>query len=73
MANIPPDDALTGPVVRGDAVTVGKHLKGLKPYPSAGAVYRALSVAAVEIAERRGVDQEKIAALRATITAIGRT
>jgi len=73
MAITAPDDALTGPVVRGDAVTVGKHLKGLKPYPSAAAVYRALSVAAVEIAERRGVDQEKLAALRATITATGRT
>ncbi|MDQ6718624.1 MAG: DUF2520 domain-containing protein, partial [Gemmatimonadota bacterium] len=64
-----PDEALTGPVARGDAVTVGKHLKGLKHSPSALAVYRALSSAAVEIAERRGMDQEKVAALRGTIAA----
>lgn len=69
MANTLADDALTGPVVRGDSATVGKHLRGLKPFPSALSVYRALSGAAVEIAERRGLDQEKIAALRGTIAA----
>lgn len=69
LVNVSPDDALTGPVVRGDAATVGKHLKGVKPFPTASSVYRALSIAAVEIAERRGLDPEKVAALRATITA----
>lgn len=69
LADAAPDDALTGPVARGDAVTVGKHLKGLKQTPSALAVYRALSSAAVEIAERRGMDAEKVAALRGTIAA----
>lgn len=72
MANLlesDPDDALTGPVASGDAVTVGKDLKGLKQSPTALAVYRALSSAAVEIAVRRGMDQERIAALRGTIAA----
>ena len=72
MANLAdgnPDEMLTGPVARGDAVTIGKHLKGLKQSPSALSVYRALSAAAVEIAERRGMDQERIAAMRGTLAA----
>ena len=58
-----PDDALTGPVVRGDAETVGKHLRALKGHDRALEVYRALSAAAVEIAERRGTDPKKLAAV----------
>jgi len=58
-----PDDALTGPVVRGDAVTVGKHLRALKGHARALEVYRALSAAAVEIAQRRGVDAKKLLAV----------
>jgi predicted short-subunit dehydrogenase-like oxidoreductase (DUF2520 family) len=66
MANMKqavPDDALTGPIVRGDAETVAKHLRALQGHASASAVYRALSAAAVEIAQRRGVDPKKLAAL----------
>jgi predicted short-subunit dehydrogenase-like oxidoreductase (DUF2520 family) len=58
-----PDDALTGPIVRGDIETVGKHLRALEKHGSALDVYRALSAAAVEIARYRGVDQKKLAAL----------
>ena len=58
-----PDDALTGPIVRGDLETVGKHLRALQGHGPASDVYRALSAAAVEIARRRGVDQKKLAAL----------
>ena len=58
-----PDDALTGPIVRGDAETVGKHLRALQGHGAAIDVYRALSAAAVEIARTRGVDQKKLAAL----------
>jgi predicted short-subunit dehydrogenase-like oxidoreductase (DUF2520 family) len=58
-----PDDALTGPIVRGDLETVGKHLRALQGHGPASEVYRALSAAAVEIARRRGVDQKKLAAL----------
>ena len=72
LADAIPDDAMTGPVVRGDSATVGKHIKGLKSSPSALLVYRALSSAAVEIAERNGLDQERIAALRGTIAATER-
>ncbi|MFL5477390.1 MAG: DUF2520 domain-containing protein [Gemmatimonadaceae bacterium] len=58
-----PDDALTGPVVRGELETVGKHLRGLTGHDSALEVYRAMSAAAGEIAQRRGVDQKKLAAI----------
>jgi predicted short-subunit dehydrogenase-like oxidoreductase (DUF2520 family) len=58
-----PDDALTGPVVRGDTETVSKHLRELRHHPTAAQVYRALSGAAVEIAQRRGVDPKKLAAV----------
>jgi predicted short-subunit dehydrogenase-like oxidoreductase (DUF2520 family) len=59
-----PDDALTGPVVRGDADTVGKHLRALEGNETALEVYRALSSAAVDIAGYRGVDPKKVAVLR---------
>jgi len=58
-----PDDVLTGPVVRGDAETVGKHLRALHGHGIPFEVYRSLSAAAVEIAQRRGVDQKKLAAV----------
>ena len=58
-----PDDALTGPVVRGDAETVARHLRALQGHDAALEVYRSLSTAAVEIAQRRGVDPKKLAAV----------
>ncbi|HMI54611.1 MAG TPA: DUF2520 domain-containing protein [Gemmatimonadaceae bacterium] len=58
-----PDDALTGPIMRGDAETVGKHLRGLQAHEAALGIYRALSDAAVEIARRRGTDPKKLAAV----------
>ena len=58
-----PDDALTGPVVRGDAETVSKHMRALEGLEPAREIYRALSRAAVEIARRRGTDPRKLAAV----------
>lgn len=58
-----PDDVLTGPVVRGDIETVGKHLRALQGHEGPLEVYRSLSAAAVEIARGRGVDQKKLAAV----------
>lgn len=63
MKHALPDDALTGPVVRGDAETVGKHLRAIKGHGATFEVYRALSAAAVEIAQRRGVDAKKLLAV----------
>lgn len=69
MKNAVPDDALTGPVVRGDPETVDKHLRALAGHDRAAEVYRALSLAAVEIAGRRGTDQKKLAAVRGILRA----
>jgi predicted short-subunit dehydrogenase-like oxidoreductase (DUF2520 family) len=72
MKHALPDDALTGPVVRGDAETVGKHLRALKGHASASDVYRTLSAAAVEIAQRRGTDPKKLAAVSAVVRSTGK-
>lgn len=67
MRQVLPDDALTGPVMRGDAETVGKHLRALEGMESTREIYRALSSAAVEIARRRGTDPRKLAAVGALL------
>lgn len=67
-----PDDALTGPVMRGDAETVGKHLHALRGHGDAREVYRALSAAAVNIAQRRGTDPKKLAALTGMLNPVER-
>jgi predicted short-subunit dehydrogenase-like oxidoreductase (DUF2520 family) len=64
-----PDDALTGPIIRGDTETVGKHLRVLSSHGDARNVYRALSSAAVNIAQRRGTDPKKLAALTGMLNA----
>ena len=42
---------------------MGKHLRALQRHGAASEVYRALSAAAVEIAQRRGVDPKRLLAL----------
>lgn len=55
--------ALTGPVVRGDAATVGAHLDAIAPdLPEVAAAYRALS-RAVLLAVRPALDPEAAATL----------
>jgi predicted short-subunit dehydrogenase-like oxidoreductase (DUF2520 family) len=56
----PPEEVLTGPVVRGDVDTVHRHLQALRHHPEARALYRRLSFAALEIAARRGTDPERL-------------
>lgn len=51
-----PEEALTGPVVRGDAVMIRKHLEALAGDERALGVYRRLSLAAVRMAKERGTD-----------------
>ena len=67
-----PDDALTGPVVRGDAETVGKHLRALEGLEPAREIYRVLSSAAIEIARQRGTDPRKLAAVGALLRPAGK-
>ena len=51
-----PEQALTGPVVRGDAGMIRKHLDALAGDERALGVYRRLSLAALRIAKERGTD-----------------
>jgi predicted short-subunit dehydrogenase-like oxidoreductase (DUF2520 family) len=57
--------ALTGPVARGDAETVRRHLETLGAgRPEAAHLYRALGRACLELAASRGLDPERVAVLR---------
>lgn len=58
-----PAHALTGPIARGDALTVAKHLDALAGEPETGALYVALSLAAVELARRGGTSEEALGAV----------
>jgi predicted short-subunit dehydrogenase-like oxidoreductase (DUF2520 family) len=55
--------ALTGPVVRGDATTVARHLQALRPYPGHRTAYRLLSQEAMRMAGRAGLTASKVKAL----------
>ena len=56
--------ALTGPVVRGDAATVRKHLEALKGDPAARDVYRVLGKQILRLAARRGLPAGRVRALK---------
>jgi len=58
-----PAEALTGPVARGDAVMVRKHLDALAGDDGALGAYRRLSLAALRIARERGTDPVALAAI----------
>jgi predicted short-subunit dehydrogenase-like oxidoreductase (DUF2520 family) len=51
-----PEGALTGPLKRGDAETVGLHLRALREEPATLLAYIALSRAAIPLARRAGTD-----------------
>lgn len=55
LAAIEPPSALTGPVVRGDAETIQRHL-GALAYDDA-VLYRCLGRAALELTQKRGMDE----------------
>src|SRR5699024_8514508 len=59
--------AATGPVVRGDASTVQKHLDVLREAPDTRELYIALSRALIDIAEMRAVPQQQLTALRTVL------
>ena len=60
-----PMDALTGPVVRGDEATVARHLEALTHDDAM--LYRTLGRAALEIAEKRGMDEDMAARVAAAL------
>ncbi|HEX6060396.1 MAG TPA: DUF2520 domain-containing protein [Gemmatimonadaceae bacterium] len=55
-----PARALTGPVARGDAETVQRHLDALAADPAALAAYRVLSAIALELAREAGTDPQRL-------------
>ena len=59
-ARLGPANSFSGPLVRGDADTVAKHLKALKKYPGAREVYVALARAALRklpVKNRNGLNR----------------
>ena len=64
IAETPAVDALTGPIVRGETDTVIRHLTALRPHAEARAVYKRLSLSALELAAVRGVDPDVIEEMR---------
>lgn len=64
------EQALTGPVLRGDATTVEKNLQALGP--EAREVYTQLSRQALKLAETRGLESAQVEILRLILSAPGR-
>jgi predicted short-subunit dehydrogenase-like oxidoreductase (DUF2520 family) len=64
LGDVSPVEALTGPVVRGEIDTVMRHLAGLRDHAEAKAVYKRMSLAALNIAAERGVDPAQIEVMR---------
>jgi predicted short-subunit dehydrogenase-like oxidoreductase (DUF2520 family) len=60
VRSLPLDQALTGPVSRGDADTVARHLATLQDDPEALAIYVSLSWAAVALAATAGTDLDRL-------------
>ncbi len=64
-------DGLTGPIRRGDATTIQRHLEALRSKPELAEIYRALARRAVEIATRidgpDAPDRTGLAAIRTLI------
>ena len=59
--------ALTGPIVRGDAETVRRHVRALASDPAALALYRSLSLAAIELARESGTDASRLDEVQAAL------
>lgn len=67
LSSSEPKDALTGPIVRGDTATIVRHLESLALDDAK--LYRTLGRAALELAQKRGMDEataEQVAAALAT-------
>ncbi|HXM39364.1 MAG TPA: Rossmann-like and DUF2520 domain-containing protein [Gemmatimonadales bacterium] len=67
LSRAEPKNALTGPVLRGDTATIVRHLESLAVDDAK--LYRALGRAALDLAQKRGMDEEtaeRVAAALAT-------
>lgn len=72
LGDLPPRDALTGPVVRGDLATVARNLAALAgTAPELLPAYRCLATETVALAEAGGLPQRAAAELRLLLAAEG--
>lgn len=62
-----PARILTGPIARGDAETVRRHVAALAAHPDVLAAYRALSIVALDLARDGGTSPAELAAVRAAL------
>ena len=64
VKSLGPGKALTGPIVRGDAATVRKHLEALESRPAARDVYTVLGKQMLRLAARQGLPARRVRALK---------
>jgi len=62
--NLGLEKALTGPILRGDAATVRKHLEALRDDPHAREVYRVMGKQILRLAEKSGLPAGRVTALK---------
>ena len=61
-------EALTGPVARGDAVTVQRHLEAIgEVSPAVASLYRILSLKTLELADEKGLSDEQFTAVHGAL------
>jgi predicted short-subunit dehydrogenase-like oxidoreductase (DUF2520 family) len=65
-----PDTVLTGPIARGDAGSIRRHLEVLLNDPAALDVYLALSRAALPLAAEQGAPSEQLMAIEAVLDGV---
>lgn len=58
------EQALTGPILRGDLATVEAHLEALSADPGAREIYTALGKRVLELAKKRGLPAARVRALK---------
>lgn len=66
-----PARALTGPIARGDAETVEKHLAALVTHPDARELYAMLSLVAVELAREGGASEKALGEIETALKVQG--
>ena len=62
--NLGLEKALTGPILRGDVVTVRKHLEALRDDPHARGVYLVMGKQILRLAEKSGLPAGRVTALK---------
>lgn len=64
VKDLGPEQALTGPILRGDAATVRLHLKALRDDPPARGVYLVLGKQILRLAEKGGIPASRVRTLK---------